>query len=90
MELRHLRALWAIVEHGGFRAAARTWGMTQPSLSEQVQQLETEVGLQLLDVLAQGRLGHPQFVGRAAKSAVLDDADKTAQMPQFHDRPILS
>lgn len=44
MDLRQFRCLVAIVDEGGFSAAARRLGMTQPAVSLQIQRLEREVG----------------------------------------------
>ena len=48
MELRHLAALLAIAEEGSFTAAADTLSTVQSNVSEQVRQLEGELGAQLL------------------------------------------
>lgn len=48
IELRHLRAFMAVVEAGGFTAAARTLAVTQPAVSQLVRSLETDVGARLL------------------------------------------
>ncbi|MFD5618749.1 transcriptional regulator CynR [Streptomyces yangpuensis] len=48
-ELRHLRYLVAVAEHGSFTRAAETLRISQPTLSQQVKQLERTVGAQLLD-----------------------------------------
>jgi LysR family hydrogen peroxide-inducible transcriptional activator len=48
MELRHLDALLAIAEEGSFTAAADALATVQSNVSEQVRQLETELGAQLL------------------------------------------
>ncbi|WP_428954580.1 transcriptional regulator CynR [Streptomyces sp. cg35] len=49
VELRHLRYLLAVVEHGGFTRAAEALHVSQPTLSQQIRQLERAVGLPLLD-----------------------------------------
>ncbi|MBC2594464.1 LysR family transcriptional regulator [Ruficoccus amylovorans] len=54
MELRHLECLVEVVRQGGFSAAARTLGMTQPTVSKAVGQLEHECGARLLDRLKEG------------------------------------
>jgi DNA-binding transcriptional LysR family regulator len=48
LELRHLDALLAIDEEGSFTAAADTLATVQSNVSEQVRQLETELGAKLL------------------------------------------
>ena len=48
MELRHLDALLAIDEEGSFTAAADTLSTVQSNVSEQVRQLEDELGARLL------------------------------------------
>lgn len=54
MELRHLETLLAIAEEGSFTAAADVLATVQSNVSEQVRQLETELGSQLL---VRGRRG---------------------------------
>ncbi len=54
MELRHLDTLLAIAEEGSFTAAADALLTVQSNVSEQVRQLETELGVPLL---VRGRRG---------------------------------
>ncbi|MDP0501206.1 MAG: LysR family transcriptional regulator [Verrucomicrobiota bacterium JB022] len=54
MELRHLECLVEVVRQGGFSAAARVLGTTQPTVSKALGQLEHECGARLLDRLGEG------------------------------------
>ena len=48
MELRHLETLLAIAEEGSFTAAADALATVQSNVSDQVRQLESELGVPLL------------------------------------------
>jgi LysR family cyn operon transcriptional activator len=49
MLLRHIRYLLAVVEQGNFTRAAEALYVSQPTLSQQIRQLEETLGVQLLD-----------------------------------------
>lgn len=49
MELRTLRYVSAVAEHGSVSAAAQIVHVTQPALSRQIRQLEHELGIALFD-----------------------------------------
>jgi DNA-binding transcriptional LysR family regulator len=48
MELRHLRAFVAVAEYGHYGRAAASLRLTQPALTQRIQVLERELGVQLL------------------------------------------
>src|SRR5882757_10599615 len=54
MELRHFRYFVAVAEAGSLTVAARRLHTSQPSLSRQIQDLENELGAQLLTRRARG------------------------------------
>jgi molybdate transport repressor ModE-like protein len=69
LELRHLRALLAVVDHGGHTRAARALGMSQSSVSETLLALERVVGA---PVLERRRSGPPRLT--PAGEALIDPA----------------
>lgn len=95
MELRHLRYFIAVAEEGSLLTAAqRRLNTSQPSLSRQIRDLESEVGVQLLErqargvaLTAAGRvfLDHARLALSQVEAAT-DGARRTAQ-PQ---RPVLA
>jgi DNA-binding transcriptional LysR family regulator len=48
-ELRHIRAFLAVAAQGTFTRAASVLGMSQPTLTVQIRQLETALGVRLFD-----------------------------------------
>lgn len=88
MELRQLRYFVAIVDHGSLSRAAVVLHVAQPALTQQLRQLEEELGVQLLHRSAQGMLAtdagkvfyeHAQAILKQvadAKSAVTQSATR--------------
>lgn len=54
MDLNRLRSFYHVAKSGGFTAAARRLGLSQPSVSLQVKGLEEELGAQLFERRARG------------------------------------
>lgn len=90
MELRQLRYFVSIVDHGSLSRAALVLHIAQPALTQQLRQLEDELGAQLLHRSAQGVLStdagkifyqHAQAILKQvadAKSAVTQSTTKPA------------
>lgn len=55
MRLEQLQAFLAVADTGSFQGAARKCGVTQSTISRQIQALETELGVELLHRTAQAK-----------------------------------
>lgn len=62
LELRRLRHLLAVVEHGNFSRAAQALHLTQPALTRSIQSLESDIGAPVL-LRARGAI-EPTEIGR--------------------------
>lgn len=69
MRLEQLQAFLAISETGSFQKAARKCGVTQSTISRQIQALEADLGLQLFHRTAQAKLtlAGERFLPRVSK-----------------------
>jgi DNA-binding transcriptional LysR family regulator len=83
MELRHLRYFTAVARHLSFSAAARAIHVAQPALSETVQDLEAELGAQLLARTRQSvKLTAAGTVFLREAESILRAADEARRMAQ--------
>jgi LysR family hca operon transcriptional activator len=95
MELRHLRYFIAVAEEGSLLTAAqRRLSTSQPSLSRQIRDLESEVGVKLLERQARGVeltaagkifLDHARLALSQVEAAI--DGARRAEQPE---RPVLA
>ncbi|MEN2787306.1 LysR family transcriptional regulator [Sphingomonas qilianensis] len=69
LNLRHLRALSAVVDHGSLSAAAGRIGLSQPALTQGLSKLERQLGVALFDRRSDG------VVATAAGRTLADRVD---------------
>ncbi|HAG81060.1 MAG TPA: LysR family transcriptional regulator, partial [Cyanobacteria bacterium UBA12227] len=69
MRIEQLQAFLAVAETGNFGQAARKCGVTQSTISRQIQSLEADLGVSLFHRTAQAKLtlGGEQFLPRVRK-----------------------
>ncbi|QDU35921.1 Hydrogen peroxide-inducible genes activator [Maioricimonas rarisocia] len=85
MELQQLRYFSAVAEHLNFTRAARACGISQPSLSQQIQKLEGELGQMLFE--RTGRQVRMTDAGRTLQAsarrilAAVADAERALREP---------
>jgi DNA-binding transcriptional LysR family regulator len=85
MELRQLRYLVEVARQGGFRRAAASLHVAQPSISQQLRRLERELGVILLERARTGVVPTP--AGRALitrAERILAEAESALQEMQAH------
>lgn len=80
MELRHLQSFLVLAEELNFSRAARRLHIAQPSLSQQIRQLETEVETELFDRTVRPiRLTNAGQVLRTDAHVLISDMEATAR-----------
>ncbi|MRW86341.1 LysR family transcriptional regulator [Pseudoduganella sp. FT26W] len=89
MELRQLRYFVAIVDHGSLSRAAVILHVAQPALTQQLRQLEEELGVQLLHRSAQGVLSTDagKVFYEHAQAILKQVADARSAVAQSAERP---
>jgi LysR family nitrogen assimilation transcriptional regulator len=89
MELRQLRYFVAIVDHGSLSRAALVLHVAQPALTQQLRQLEEELGAQLLHRSAHGALSTDagKVFYEHAQAILKQVADARSAVTQSTTRP---
>ncbi|MBV7538548.1 LysR family transcriptional regulator [Duganella sp. sic0402] len=89
MELRQLRYFVAIVDHGSLSRAALILHVAQPALTQQLRQLEEDLGVQLLHRSAQGVLSTDagKVFYEHAQAILKQVADARSAVAQSAERP---
>ncbi|MFT4185334.1 MAG: LysR family transcriptional regulator [Rhizobium sp.] len=87
MELRHIRYFLALADEGNFTRAAAKLGIGQPPLSQQIRDLENEIGAALFHRVPHGaELTAAGEAFRAEASAAVDAAEKAKLAAQRANR----
>lgn len=87
--LRQLQFLSAIAEHGSFSRAADACHVTQPTLSSGIKELESILGVQLVEREARGaRLSHAGEVAAQRAGLVLAETEDLAAAVREASRPL--
>lgn len=85
LDVRHLRALMAVVEHGTFAKAAEVLGFTQSAVSQQIASLERVAGERLFD-----RPGGPRPVTlTAAGRLAIKHAERILDQVRVFERDLV-
>lgn len=81
MQLRHLRYFVAVAEEENFRRAAHRLNLTQPAVSRQIQDLESELGVKLFERTHQRiRLSEPGRLYFHEAKRILADLENAGRM----------
>lgn len=83
MELRHLRYFAVVAEYGNVRVASNHLHISQPAVSRQIHDLETELGVQLFDRTTKGlrltRAGEQYLSETRRALAMIEAAGRSAR-----------
>ncbi|HET7468277.1 MAG TPA: LysR substrate-binding domain-containing protein [Gemmatimonadales bacterium] len=85
MELRHLRYAVAVAEEGSFTHAAARLHVVQQALSQQIADLERELGVRIFERTSRGiRVTEPGAIFLAEAVATLANVDRTIDTVRHH------
>src|SRR5882724_2454827 len=86
MELRHLRTIDAVARHGSFTRAAEELFLAQSAISQQIQRLEAELGIQVFRRTRRNRRSDRSVEVTEEGSMVLAHARRVlAEVDDLHD-----